>query len=418
MLDIAQIRQQFPALQHPRIFFDNPGGTQAAKQTMEGYQYYLGNCNANHGGEFSTSRESDALMDQTRSAAAAFLNASRSEEIVFGLNMTSLTYNLSRAIVRTFNPGDTIVVTHLDHDANITPWVQAAEEQGCTIRRVDFNPADGKLNLEDLKAALRDSPRLLAVGYASNSLGTINPVAEIIQMAKNEGTLVYIDAVQFAPHGCIDVQKLDCDFLVCSAYKFFGPHLGILYGKYDLLEKIPAFRVRPAPELPPGKFETGTAPFEAISAFKGTLDYFSWVGEKFYHSQSDEQLTRVSEQRLLFERAMHAIHTYELTLTEKLMLGLRHFEPIHLYGPHDIEDLKGRVPTFSFTVKGWHPRDVAIEMDRNGINIWHGNFYALAVTQRLDLEKNGGLIRVGPVHYNTHEEVDRFLDVLSRILEK
>jgi len=416
MLDVALVRKQFPALERPIIFFDNPGGTQAARQTLEGYQYYLTNCNANHGGEFVTSRESDALIDETRAVAADFLNAARPEEIVFGQNMTSLTYILSRAIVKTFKPGDTILVTHLDHDANISPWVQAAEERGIKIRWVDFNPIDGKLNLDDLSNALKELPRLLAVGYSSNALGTINPIEKIIQMAKESGTLVYVDAVQYAPHGCIDVRKLGCDFLVCSAYKFFGPHLGILYGRFDLLEKIPAFRVRPAPALPPSKFETGTAPFETISALNGTFNYFKWLGETFGQSDILENEKEISGRRHSFVNAMKAIHAYEISLIEHMMMGLRNLNGVHIYGPHDIEDLEARVPTFSFTVKGWQPRDVAIEMDRRGINVWHGNFYALAVTQRLGLEDKGGLVRVGPVHYNTIDEVEKCLEVLSGLV--
>ncbi len=415
MLDVARIRSQFPALKRPLVFFDNPGGTQTVRHCLDGFQYYLTHHNANHGGGFSTSRESDAMVDEARAAAADLLNASRPEEIIFGLNMTSLTYNLSRAILKTFNPGEKIVVTHMDHDANITPWIQAAEDRGCDVHWVDFNKDRGVLNLDDLQAALDEKPRLLAVGYASNALGTINPLPKIIEMAHAAGALVYVDAVQYAPHGSIDVQKLDCDFLVCSAYKFFGPHLGILYGRYNLLEKIPAYRVRPAPQLPPGKFETGTAPFESICAFKGTMKYLLWLGRE-YGQQNDESNANTDIGRVhLFKEAMHVIQEYEQMISRAMLTGLLSLADVRLYGPSDVENLEGRVPTFSFTVKGWTPRKVAQRMDEAGINVWNGNFYALAVTQHLGLEQAGGLVRVGPVHYNTLEEVDQFFTVMHEL---
>ena len=280
-LDLAQIRAQFPALARPAIFLDNPAGTQVARPALERIQEYLVEYNANHDGAFATSRASDALVETARQAAADFLCAGRSEEIVFGPNMTTLTFNLSRSIARTWNPGDKIVVTRLDHDANITPWVMAAEERGVQVQRVDFHPEDGTLNLEELYAALEKKPRLVAVGYASNALGTINPVKQIVEVAHNAGAQVYIDAVQYAPHGPIDVQALGCDFLVCSAYKFFGPHVGVLYGSYELLDELTAYKVRPAPTDPPGKFETGTGNFEGYAALLGALEYLEWVGETF-----------------------------------------------------------------------------------------------------------------------------------------
>src|SRR5512133_3888620 len=280
-LNVQQIRKEFPALSRPVLFLDNPGGTQITHRRLDRIQDYLVNKNANHGGAFETSRLSDHSILEARQAAADFLNASRSEEIVFGPNMTSLTFNISRALARTFNPGDTIVVTRLDHDANISPWLMAAEDCGCRIRWVDFHPEDCTLDLDDFKKAMEEKPRLVALGYAANEVGTINPVADLIPMAHAAGALVYIDAVQYAPHGPIDVQSLDCDFLVCSAYKYFGPHSGVLYGKYDLLESMQAYKVRTSSKLPPEKWETGTLSHEAIAASLGALDYFMWVGERF-----------------------------------------------------------------------------------------------------------------------------------------
>jgi cysteine desulfurase family protein (TIGR01976 family) len=256
-LDLTVIRDQFPALRqqaqrpNPAIFFDNPGGTQIAQASLDRVTAYLTQCNANHGGAFPTSQQSDAILDEAHAAMADFYNAARREEIVFGNNMTTLTLYISRSIARTWRPGDDIVVTRMDHDANITPWVLAAEDRGVNVRRVDFHPEDGTLNLEEMRAALQGKPRLVAVGYASNALGTINPVADIIKMAHANGALVYLDAVQYAAHGPIDVQALDCDFLVTSAYKFFGTHAGILYGRYDLLNELFAYKVRPAADYPP-----------------------------------------------------------------------------------------------------------------------------------------------------------------------
>jgi len=276
-LDLSTIREQFPALENKAIFLDNPAGTQVPQAVLDRMTAYLTETNANHAGAFETSRQSDALVDEARGAAADFLNASRAEEIVFGPNMTSLTFDLSRAIGRRLRPGDEILVTRLDHDANITPWVMVAEERGCTVRWVDFSPEDGTLNMDDLQAALDSGPRLVAVGYASNALGTINPVKKIVEMAHEVGAWVYVDAVQYAPHGPIDVQELESDFLVCSAYKFFGPHVGLLYGRYHLLDELTAYRVRPAPSDPPGKFETGTGNFEGVAGVLGALEYLEWL---------------------------------------------------------------------------------------------------------------------------------------------
>ena len=251
------IRSQFPSLSQDVIYFDNPAGTQIARTSLNRIRSYLLEHNANHGGAFRTSRESDILLDEAHAAMADFLNASSPAEIVFGPNMTTLTFQISRSIARTWQPGDRIVVTRLDHDANITPWVMAAEDRGCEVLWVDFSPDNGTLNMDELEQALESKPRLVAVGYASNALGTINSVQQITRMAHSVGALIYIDAVQYAPHGPIDVQELGCDFLVCSAYKFFGPHVGVLYGRYKLLDELTAYKVRPAPENPPGKFMTG-----------------------------------------------------------------------------------------------------------------------------------------------------------------
>ncbi len=414
-MDIAAIRSQFPALARPTIFLDNPGGTQICRQSLERMQEYLVEMNANHGGSFGTSRRSDARVEEAREAMADFINASRPEEIVFGANMTTLTFHISRSLGRIFKPGDTIVVTRLDHDANVSPWLQLAQDRDLRIRWVDFHAEDGTLDLEDMQAAIAEGPRLVAVGYASNALGTINPVQQVIDWAHAAGALAYVDAVQYAPHGPIDVQKLGCDFLVCSSYKFFGPHLGALYGRYDLLEGLSAYRVRPAPGDPPGKFETGTGNFEAMSGLLGALEYLQWVGETFGSEHAELYADEYAGRRLVFKEAMSAIRASEYEISRTLLEVLQETPGAHVYGITDARQLEKRVPTYSFTIKGQAPQQVAERLGAIGINIWDGNFYALSVTERLGLENQGGLIRVGPVHYNTIEEVDRFGQALGRV---
>lgn len=433
-LDIPTIRGQFPALERPAIYLDNPAGTQVAKTCLQRMNAYLVEHNANHDGAFATSRASDAVVDEARSTAADFLNASRPEEIVFGPNMTSLTFNISRALGRWLKAGDEIVVTRLDHDANITPWVMLAEERGLRVRWVDFHMEDGTLDMEDMQRAMEGRPRLVAVGYASNALGTINPVAKIVEMAKQAGALTFIDAVQYAPHGPVDVQRLGCDFLVCSAYKYFGPHVGVLYGRYELLDELTAYKVRPAPADPPGKFETGTGNFEGYAGVLGSLEYLTWVGESYggiYAEKyagmdtpgilngavQDSSGVPLRARRLYLKQAMSAIRAYEFELSRVLLDVLEETPGVTVYGPTDRRRLEERVPTVSFTLKGLHPRLVAEELDKAGIYVWDGNYYALAVTERLGLEGSGGMVRVGPVHYNTVEEIHRFGEALGKIAQ-
>ncbi len=415
MLNLAVIRSQFPALEKPVVFLDNPGGTQVARSVVERMTRYLTESNANHGGEFETSRISDAIVDEARQRMADFLNARRAEEIIFGPNMTSLTFQMSRALGKQLRPGDTIVVTRLDHDANISPWVKLAEDLHLTIRWMDFHPEDGTLNLEDFEQAMRERPRLVAFGYASNALGTVNPVAELVARAHRVGALTYVDAVQYAPHGPIDVQALDVDFLVCSAYKFFGPHVGVLYGKYELLESLPAYKVRPAPEEPPGKFETGTGNFEGIAGVLGALEYLEWVGKTFGGEVEESLPSQFTGRRRYFKSAMTAIRAYEFSLSRTLLDVLEEIPGVVIYGITDRRRLEERVPTVSFTLNGKNPKEVARMLDQRQIQVWNGNFYALAVTQRLGLEESGGLVRVGPVHYNTIEELERLGRVLWEI---
>lgn len=412
-LDTKTIRDQFPSLNKPVIYFDNPAGTQIAQKSLERIQSYLLQHNANHGGAFKTSRESDAVLDEAHAAVADFLNATHPGEIIFGPNMTTLTFHISRSIARTWQPGDRIVVTRLDHDANITPWVMAAEDRGCEVLWVDFNPDDGTLKMGDLERALESKPRLVAVGYASNALGTINPVHQITRMVHNVGALIYIDAVQHAPHGPIDVQELGCDFLVCSAYKFFGPHMGVLYGRYELLDELTAYRVRPAPKDPPGKFMTGTANHEGIAGVLGAIEYFEWIGGEFGAEYQAEYMDKFSGRKLFLKQAMAAIRDYEYDLSRALLDILAETPGVKVYGITDTDCLTERVPTVSFTMQGKHPRRIAEELDKHNIYVWDGNYYAVAVTERLGVEESGGMVRVGPVHYNTMAEVERLGEVLA-----
>jgi cysteine desulfurase family protein (TIGR01976 family) len=411
-LDINTIRQQFPSLSRPAIFFDNPGGTQIAKPALDRMVTYLTDTNANHAGPFATSIASDAIIDEAHQAVADFFNANRAEEIVFGANMTSLTFHISRSLARTWNSGDTIVVTRLDHDANVTPWVLEAEDRGCQVQYVDFKLEDGTLDLDQLSKALASKPRLVAVGYASNALGTINPLKEVTGMAHASGALVYVDAVHYAPHGPIDVQDLDCDFLVSSAYKFFGPHVGMLYGKYELLDQLSAYKVRPAPNKPPGKFQTGTQNFEGIAGLLGVLEYLEWLGENFGTGGIDMDY---SNRKLRLKQAMGVISAYETQLSRAMLEILEETPRITIYGPRNIDQLEERVPTFAFTLEGMTPRQVAEELGKRDIYVWSGNYYALSVTESLGVEDSGGMVRVGPVHYNTVEEIERFGEELGEI---
>ncbi|MGD2026708.1 MAG: cysteine desulfurase-like protein [Anaerolineales bacterium] len=410
MLDIQTIRNKFPGLKRPAVFFDNPAGTQIAQTSLERINQYLVETNANHGGIFATSRESDAVVDDARLAAAEFLGAPRPEEIIFGPNMTTLTLHLSRSIGAALSPGDTVVVTRMDHDANITPWTLVAADRGLKVAWVDFDVETGLLKLDTLEAALEKNPRLVAVGYASNALGTINPIKAITEMAHSAGAWVFVDAVQYAPHGIIDVQALDVEFLACSAYKFYGPHIGLLYGKYPLLDELKAYKVRPASDLPPGKFETGTQSFEGIAGVLGALEHYAWVGQMF-GKEPDESAGRKG----LLRQGMAAVSTYEATLSRALLARLHAVPGVQIYGQDAAEDVSRRVPTVAINLKGKHPQQVAEELAKRSIYVWSGNYYALAVTERLGVEDSGGMVRIGAAQYNTMDEIERLGTALEEI---
>jgi cysteine desulfurase family protein (TIGR01976 family) len=414
-LDPAIVRQQFPSLNRPDVFFDNPGGTQIARQSLDRINQYLLNCNANHEGVFATSRRSDEVLHEAHTAMADFLNAASPDEIVFGNNMTTLTLHISRSLARTLQPGDELVVTRMDHDANISPWLLIAEDCGCKVTWVDFDVEEGTLDVADFARAMERKPKIAAFGYASNALGTVNPVRKLTRMAKDAGALVYIDAVQFAPHGPIDVQDLGCDFLVCSAYKFFGPHAGILYGRLDLLNELKAYKVRPASNEPPFKFETGTQNHEGIAGVLGAIEYFEWLGAQFGQPEEEGSMAAYAGRRLTLKKAMAAVRAYEFEMSRELIHTVQSVPGTNIHGVTDFKRLDERVPTVSFTMDGQQPRRVAELLAEKGFYVWDGNYYALAVTERLGLEDKGGMVRIGPVHYNTTEEISRLGAALQEI---
>jgi cysteine desulfurase family protein (TIGR01976 family) len=344
---------------------------------------------------------------------ADFLNAPSSDEIIFGPNMTTLTFAISRAFARLLRPGDEIVVTRLDHDANIAPWV-ALEEQGAVIRYADFHPENCTLDMAGLQRLINQRTRLVAVGYASNAVGTLNDVQTIAEWAHAVGAWLYVDAVHYAPHGPIDVQALGCDFLVCSAYKFFGPHVGVLWGRYEILDRLKAYKVRPAGDRPPDKFETGTKNHEGIAGVKAVVDYLAEIGVR-YGANLASQYGHLEGRRRDLKAALWAIRAYERPLLVRLIQGLQSIPGVTIYGITDLACLDQRVPTVSFRMEHYTPQEIARRLGDEGIFVWDGNYYAISVTERLGVEQSGGMVRVGIVHYNTIEEVTRFLNVLERL---
>ena len=404
MLDLTHIRSQFPALSlqvggKPAVFLDNPGGTQVSQAVIDAMGRYLAESNANRGGAFITAQRSDAVIADAHQAAADLLGAASPREIAFGPNMTSLTFSFSRALGRQLGPGDEIVVTRMDHDANITPWTMMAEDRGATVRWAEFDVEDYTLDMAGLRSLINERTKIVAVGYASNALGTINDVKTICGWARAAGALSFVDAVQYVPHGPVDVQALGCDFLACSAYKFFGPHIGILYGRYDLLDKIRAYKVRPAHDNPPDKFETGTQSHEGIAGTLAAIDYLASLG-----SVAGESNTNRCSNLL---RAMAAIEDYDRTLSAAILDELETIDGVQVHGITDRGRLAERVSTVSFTWEGRSPRQIAEALGQQGIFVWDGNYYALAVSERLGVEQSGGMVRIGAVHYNTLDEIRR-----------
>ncbi len=413
-LDSKWVRSHFPSVQNSNaIFLDNPGGTQVTQSVIEAFREYFETANANHGGLFPTSERSDEMTLQARRAFADFLNAPSENEIVFGPNMTTLTFTLSRALGRWLHPDDEIIVTRLDHDANVAPWAALAE-RGVVVKHVDINADDCTLDMSDFEKQLSNKTRVVAVGLASNAVGTVNPVREIADLAHMAGAIVYADAVAYAPHFPIDVQALNVDFLACSAYKFYGPHLGILYGRYDLLERLPAYKVRPAENTPPHKFETGTPSFESIHAAAAAVNYLASVGEKF-GAAFETEYAQFSGRRRRLKTAMRATQAYEKNLFIRLFNGLRALPDLTYYGIADLKRFDYRAPTAAFNLRGKTPQDIARALGKQNINVWDGNYYALSLMERLDLERTGGAVRIGLAQYNTAQEIDHLLEELRKL---
>jgi cysteine desulfurase family protein (TIGR01976 family) len=348
------------------------------------------------------------MIAEARAAMADFLNCD-ADEVVIGPNMTTLTYAMSRAIGRELGPGNEIVLTLLDHDANFSPW-KALEETGVTIRTVNFNPADCTLDMRDLARKITSHTRLVAAGYASNAVGTINNVAEVVRLAKQAGALSYIDAVHYAPHGTIDVRALDCDFLVCSTYKFFGPHMGVLYGKREHLKRFQPYKVRPNTNNIPNCWEWGTLNHECIAGIKACVDYWEDLGRRAKPT--------VQNRREAIVAAHEAIHPHERAMMEKMIAGLMAVPGLKLYGISDPRRFENRCATIAVRVEGHTPLELATKLGERGFFTWDGNYYALNVTEQLDVERSGGFLRIGLVHYNTMEEVERMLSALREIAEK
>lgn len=403
-MDVHSIRAQFPVFrqEHPPVFLDNPAGTQVPQQVIDAVSAYYIHDNANAGGVFATSQRTDAMKQSARETLAAFLNASIPDEIVFGPNMTTLTLQFSRAFGKRLNPGDEIILTQMDHDANVNPWLLLAQDHGVTVRWVRLDVEDGTLDMASYETALNEKTKLVCVGHAANSLGTINPIQKMAKMAHDAGAQIYVDAVQSAPHMLIDVKELDVDYLVCSAYKFYGPHIGVLYGKYDLLEQLTPYKVRPASDITPGKWETGTASYETIAGTKAAVEYLASPGQG-------------NELRECLTDAYKKIVEYERLLVWQLLDGLKAIPDIEIRGIVEKSRAGERVPTVIFRLPGKHPDEVARALTNSGIYVWSGDYYALETLRALGHDTDGGMVRIGIAHYNTPVEIQFVLEKLYEL---
>jgi cysteine desulfurase family protein (TIGR01976 family) len=444
-LDLTSVRAQFPSLAqtvngHPAAFLDGPGGTQVPQRVIDAISNYLSRDNSNTSGAYATGRRTDAMITEARNAMADFLHCA-ADEVAFGPNMTTLTYAMSRAIGRELKPGDEIVVTRLDHDANCSPWLQMAEDHGVTIRWAEIRDEDCTLDLSDLASKINSKTKLVAAGYASNAVGTINPVKEIVALAHQAGALAYIDAVHYTPHGLIDVQALDCDFLVCSTYKFFGPHMGVLFGKREHLKRFRPYKVRPLTEAIPLRWEWGTLNHECIAGIAACVEYIADLGRglpngtmdgttkmrvphpsRFSQGGNDAAGTsglnanEKTERRAAIESAYAAIHEHERVLLDRIMTGLKKIPGAKIYGITDPARFEQRCATIAVRIENHTPAELATKLGDRGFFTWDGNYYALNLTEHLDVEKSGGFLRIGLVHYNTLDEVDRLLAALREIV--
>ena len=420
--DLEQIRGKFPALNIKdsgvrRIYFDNPAGTQVPTEVIEAVQKCMIESNANIQGGFETSNRVDKILDEFHQSMADFLNANSSEEIIFGQNMTTLTLHISRSIGRLLSKGDEIILSRMDHDANISPWLLLAEDIGLSVKWLSFDTEKYEFDLNCLENLLSDRTKLICIGGASNLIGTINDIKSICKIAKKANALTYVDAVQLAPHVSIDVQDIDCDFLVCSAYKFFGPHQGILWGKRQLLKSLSPYKVRPATSELPGCFETGTQSHEGMAGTTAAVNYFAWIGREYAETYQIENKYK-NERTKFVHAALDYLFEYEKLLTIDLIEGLQNIKNVQVQGITEKNALDRRLPTVSFSVIGLNPSLVAEELAKENIFVWSGHSYALEVVKSLNLLDKGGVLRTGPVHYNTINEVHEFLEILDKLISK
>lgn len=416
--DIQNLRAQFPALNlpatkgKPPIFLDNPAGTQVPQVVVDAVTHYYQTMNGNSGGNFATSQRSDVMVSHARQTLADFLNAPSPSEIVFGANMTTLSFGLSRAIGQTLSAGDEIILTRMDHDANVAPWLLLARDHKLTVRWVDIVTSDCTLDLNTLEEALTDKTKIVATVHASNAVGTINPVAKIADMAHAAGALYIVDGVQSSPHIPIDVQAIGCDFFLCSAYKFFGPHIGVMWGRYELLSSLPAYKVRPSKDKSPDRWETGTPSYETIAGTMAAVQYLADIGAKYGNAVAD-QVVKYEGRRRDLKAGMLILAEYERSLVTRLIEGLMSIKGIKIEGIIDPNRYHERVPTVVFTKDGHTSEEIATYLGERDIYVWDGNYYALEIMERLG--KKDGMVRVGIAHYNTPEEIDQLIATLREL---
>jgi cysteine desulfurase family protein (TIGR01976 family) len=423
--DLDTVRSHFPALAlthdgGPRVYLDNPAGTQVPQVVLDKVRQAYVEFNANMHGNFRTSREATEMVHQAHLAMADMYHASSPDEIVFGPNMTTLTFQMARVLGPLFGEGDEMITTHMEHDGNNTPWRTMAAERGMVVKTLPWNRETGEFDLADLDALITPRTKFASLNFASNILGTINPIKEMCARLRAAGALTYVDAVQYAPHGPIDVQDLGCDFLVSSAYKWYGPHQGVLFGRADVLERLQAYKLRVVPDVSPDRWETGCQSLEGQAAVLGAIDYLQWVGT----SQGADHLSAIRatsphlpERTAQIHAAMAAMAEYEKGLSERLISGLQSIEGVTVHGITDPAAFDRRVPTVSWSRPGTDPAAVARFLDEHGVYVWNGHNYALPVIEWLGLENAGGVVRIGPTHYNTLDEVDTAVGLVRRYVE-
>lgn len=387
------------------VRLDNPAGTQVPASVAEAAALCLTGSNSNVGGYFAPSIAATKVVSDARGAMADFLGATSPREIVIGQSMTALTFQIARSLGRDLQPGDEVVVTAMDHDGNISPWLSIAQDRGATVRIVPFDPATCRIDPAALDAVISDRTKIVAIGYASNVTGSVNDVAELVRRARRTGALAYVDAVQFAPHHTIDVRALDCDFLACSAYKFFGPHLGIVWGREELLARIHADKVRPASDDGPARFERGTPQIELLAALTAAVDYFAWLGSL---------LGNRGGRREKIVAAFDGAAAWETSLVARLIEGLRDIDGLRIYGITDAAEYSKRVPTVSFTHRTLSSDHIASELAKAGVCVWSGNHYAPETMKTLHIDSDSAL-RIGIAHYNTPQDIDAVLAALGSV---